>query len=111
MEINGQDQMPDLSLKEIIKDFYNRKMTRIVIAIWGCSLVFAAGCIYSGIKFFNVEDTRLQIMHAVIFMCCIQFICVLKIIAWQLISRNSILRKIQTEQLLTGKFRPLHWFF
>ena len=69
-------------------------MLSIVIFLWTYALVIIALAIFSGIKFFYVEQVKSQIMYAVIFICCIQFIALLKIFAWQMIHRNSIKREI-----------------
>ena len=51
--------------------------------------------IFSGIKFFDADQLKDQLMYAVIFICSIQFICLMKIFAWQMIHRNGIKREIK----------------
>jgi hypothetical protein len=55
--------------------------------------------IFSGIKFFAVEQTKSQIMYAAIFVCGCQFIALMKIFAWQLIHRNGLKREIKRLEL------------
>ena len=84
----------DCSVFGMMKDLFNKKMTGILVIIYAYSIIFVAGCVLSGIKFFDAAETRDQIMYAVIFMSCIQFICLLKIFAWQMIHRNGIRRRL-----------------
>ncbi|MHC4323121.1 MAG: DUF6768 family protein [Planctomycetota bacterium] len=83
----------------MVGDFYNRKMLSMVIFIWTWALAIMAVTIFSGIKFFAVEQTRSQIMYAAIFICGCQFIALMKIFAWQLIHRNGIKREIKRLEL------------
>ena len=81
------------------RDFYNRKMLSVIILVWTYGLVFIAGAIFSAVKFFDTEHTKFHIMYAAIFVCCIQFIVLLKIFSWQMIHRNSIKREIRRLEL------------
>ena len=83
----------------MVRDFYNRRMLSMVVFIWAWGLVIMAVTIYSGIKFFAVDQTKSQIMYAAIFICGCQFIALMKIFAWQLIHRNSIKREIKRLEL------------
>ena len=91
----AQNDTSDYSLWSMAGQFYNRKMISIVILVWVYSLVFIALAIFSGIKFFKVTQTQDQLMYAVLFICSVQFITLLKIFAWQMIHRNSIKREIK----------------
>ncbi len=94
----------DDTLRSMAGDFYNRKMLPFVILVWAYSLAFIAGAIYSGIKFFDAEDAKCQIMFAVIFVCCFQFICLMKLFAWGMIHRVGIKRAIKRlEKLIAEK--------
>ena len=85
----------DCSLREMLKDFYNRKMTAMLVIIYAYSFVFIGICIFSGVKFFDTADTRGQIMYATLFVVGIQCIGMMKVFAWQLIHRNSIKRQLR----------------
>ena len=85
----------DDSLWQMVIEFYNKRMLAIVIADWVYAIVFIGLAIFSGIRFFGAEDTQSQIMYAAIFLCCIQFIALMKIFAWQMIHRNGIKRDIR----------------
>lgn len=81
------------------KDFYNRKMLPFIIFIWVWAVIFIAGAVYCGIRFFEVERTQYQIMYAAIFVCLVQCMAMIKVFAWQMIHRNNITRKIKRLEL------------
>jgi len=83
----------------MVSDFYNRKMLSTVILVWGMGIIFVGVAIFSGIKFFGTGEIRYQIMYAVIFLTCVQWVSSLKVFAWQLIYRNSIKREIKKLEL------------
>ena len=83
------------TLRSMIREFYNRKMLSCIILIWAYSIVFIALAVFSGVKFFKADQTRGQIMYAAVFICSAQFICLLKIFAWQMIHRNGIKQEIK----------------
>ena len=86
--------MNENTLRSMLREFYNRKMISVIILVWVYALVFLALAVFSGIEFFKADMIKGQIMYAVIFLCCIQFIALMKIFAWQMIHRNSIKREI-----------------
>jgi uncharacterized membrane protein YbjE (DUF340 family) len=82
-------------LRSMVKDFYNRQMLPIIIFVWIWAIIFIVGAVYTGIKFFETDQTKCQIMYAAIFVCFIQFISLMKIFAWQMIHRNNVTREIK----------------
>ena len=98
--INGTyDEPREDTIGSMLKDFYNRRMLSIVIFIWTWGLAIMAVTIFSGVKFFAVQQTKSQIMYAAIFIVGCQFIALMKIFAWQMIHRNSIKREIKRLEL------------
>jgi len=95
----NHDDSFDYSLWSMVGQFYNRKMLSIIILVWVYSLIFIALAIFSGIKFFEVDQSRDQLMYAVIFICSVQFVVLMKIFAWQMIHRNSIKGEIKKLEL------------
>lgn len=93
------DDSKDDTLCSMLRDFYNRKMFSIVVLVWIWAIIFIGGAVYSGIRFFNTDQPRDQIMYAVIFICCFQGIGLIKIFAWQIIHRNAIKRHITQLEL------------
>ena len=87
------------TLWSMARDFYNRKMLSVVIIVWVYALIFIGLTIFSGIRFFEAEQVREQLMYATVFICCVQFICLMKVFAWQMIHRNGIKREIRRLEL------------
>jgi hypothetical protein len=75
----------------------------MVILVWGMGIIFVGAAIFSSIKFFGTGEIRYQIMYAVIFLTCVQWVGLLKVFAWQLIHRNSIKREIKKLELGIAK--------
>ena len=98
-QIKINDDTGEDGVFAMIGDFYSKKMLSIVIIVWVWAIIFIAGIVYSGSKFFDAGEVKLQIMYAAIFICCFQGICLMKIFAWMMIYRNSIIRKINKLQL------------
>ena len=89
------DQAREDGLMAMVGDFYTRKMLSMVILVWGMGIIFIGGAIFSGVKFFGTDEIRYQILYAVIFLTCVQWVGSLKVFAWQLIHRNSIKRELK----------------
>jgi hypothetical protein len=90
----------------MLRDFYNRKMLSIVIFLWAWALVIVGVAVFSAVKFLDTGETKHQVMYAAIFICCVQFMTLVKTFAWQMIHRNSLKREIKALELriaaLTG---------
>ena len=102
--IETNDDSEDDGILSMARDFYNRKMLSVVIIFWVWAIIFIAGAVYSGSKFFDAGEVKQQIIYASIFICCFQGICLIKILAWQMISRNNINRKIKKLGLSISEF-------
>jgi len=87
------------TFRSMLGDFYNRKMISTIVFVWVWGIAVVAGAAYSAVQFFRNVETRDQIMYAGIFICCVQFLALTKIFAWQLIHRNGILREIKRLEL------------
>ncbi len=97
------DEGRESVLSSSLRDFYNRKMRSVVLLTWGWGLAMLAVAIYSGIRFFQVEAVRNQILLAVIFLWSMQWLAIVKVFAWLMIVRNGLLREIkQLEHRLTA---------
>lgn len=93
------DDARENTIWSMVGDFYNRKMLSIVILVWVLGITFMVVAIFSGVKFFGTGEIKYQLMYAVIFLTCIQWVGLLKIFAWQLIHRNSVRREIKRLEL------------
>lgn len=87
------------SIMSMASDFYSRRMLSIVVLVWVWGIIFFAGAVFSAIKFFKTVGVQSQIMYAAIFICCCQFLALMKIFAWQVIHRNSLKRELKRLEL------------
>ncbi len=88
------DEPNEYSIRTMLGDFYNRKMTSIVVLVMLDSLIAIALAVYAAIRFFNSGQTRNQIMFATIFLTAVIIMALLKIVSWQIIHRNAMNRKL-----------------
>jgi len=93
------DEPREETIGSMLRDFYNKRMISIVVFVWTWGLVIVGVAVFSVIKFVEVEETKFQIMFAGIFICCVQFMALMKTFAWQMIHRNSIKREIKGLEL------------
>jgi len=93
------DDSREDSIRSMIGDFYSRRMRSTAILTWAVGLLFFAGAIYTGIRFFGADQTRDQIMYAAGFLCCVYLVGLMKIFAWQMLQRNSIKREVKRLEL------------
>lgn len=93
------DDSREDSIRSMIGDFYSRRMRSTAILIWIVGLLFFAGAVYTGARFFGADQTRDQIMYAAGFICCVYLVGLMKIFAWQMLHRNSIKREIKRLEL------------
>ena len=87
------------TILSMARDFYSRKMLSTAIIVWVWAILFIAGAVYSAVQFFKNVETKSQILYAVVFICCCQFITLMKIFAWQMIHRNSLKRELKRLEL------------
>jgi hypothetical protein len=81
------------------RDFYSKKMASLAIMVWAFAIVCLAGAVYCGFQFFNTEQTKYQILYAIIFGLFVEGIALMKIFAWQMLARNSVKREIKRLEL------------
>ena len=94
-EKNSKEDM----LWSMVRQFYNRKMLSVVILAWVYFIIVLALAVLSGIRFFESEQTKDQIMYAAIFVCCVQLVSLIKVFAWQMIHRSGIKQEIKRLEL------------
>ena len=98
--INGTyDDSKEDTIRSIVSDFYSRKLLSTAILVWIWAVIFFGGAVYSAIKFFEVDDTKSQIMYAAIFVPCVLAIGFMKVFAWGMVHRHSIKREIKRLEL------------
>ncbi len=89
------DDSREDTIRSIVTDFYSRKLLSTAILVWVWATIFFAGAIYSAIQFFEVDDTKSQIMYVAIFVPCVLAIGFMKVFAWGMVHRHSIKREIK----------------
>jgi hypothetical protein len=89
------DEFNEDSIWTMASDFYSRKLLSTAILVWVWAIIFFAGAVYFGVKFFKADLTKSQIMYAALFVCCFNGICLMKILGCQVIHRQGIKREIK----------------
>ena len=100
------DGSKEESLRQMMKDFYNRRTIGIVILTWVFGIAAMGLAIWCAVKFFGAEATRDQIMYATGFMVFMLWLALMKIFAWQMIHRNSIKRELKRLELRIAQLAP-----
>jgi peptidoglycan biosynthesis protein MviN/MurJ (putative lipid II flippase) len=93
------DDSREDTIRSIVSDFYSRKLLSTAILVWLWAMIFFAGAVYSAIQFFDVDDTKSQIMYAAIFVPCVICIGFMKVFAGGMVHRHSIKREIKRLEL------------
>jgi len=93
------DKSEEDSLLSLVGELYSKKMFPSMVVHFLYSLPFIAGAVFCGIKFFETDQTQLQIMYAAIFICCIEFCIFSKAKYWQMLYKISISREIKRLEL------------
>ncbi len=96
--MEGVEDPKENSFSTMFSDFYNRKMTPIVVFTWAWSIIIIVIAVWSAVRFSDSQKIKDQIMFAAIFICAVSWINLMKIWAWQMIHRNSIKRDIRRLQ-------------
>ena len=89
------DESKEDTLLSMVGQLYSRKMFPSMLVHFVYSLPFFAGAIYCGIKFFKTDQVQFQLMHAAIFICCVQGIVFSKVKYWQMLHKNNVSRDIK----------------
>ena len=93
------DESKEDSLLSMTGQLYSAQMMPSMLVHFAYSLPFIAGAIFCGIAFFKTDQIQFQIMHASIFVCCVQFMIFSKNKYWQMLHRHNINREIKRLEL------------
>ena len=93
------DESKEDTLLSMTGQLYSKQMLPSMLVHGIYSIPFIAGAIYCGIKFFRTDQSQFQLMHAAIFICCIQFAIFSKAKYWQMLHKNNISREIKRLEL------------
>lgn len=83
----------------MLKDFYSRRMFGTALLVWAGAIIFCAGAAYSAFRFFDADQTKWQIVYAALFVCFFHGVGLMKVFAWQMVSKLSIRREIKRLEL------------
>ena len=87
------------SLRMLVADAYKGRLRWIFVMATFWQLVFFAGFVYAGIRFFGMTGTADPIFWATIFLMTGMGVSMMKIMHWMLINRNRILREVKRLEL------------
>jgi len=102
------DDSREDTIRSIVSDFYSRKLLSTAILVWVWAMIFFAGAVYSAIQFFDVDDTKSQIMYVAIFVPCVICIGFMKVFAWGMVHRHQI---TELSTRLMNIYRIIEWHF
>ena len=93
------EESKEVTMRSYLRDFYNRRMLWVVLNVFICYFVCLVPIVFCAIKFFQTDQTRYQIMHAAIVVCCSHWMGFVSVFAWVMVQRPSISRKINRLEL------------
>ena len=93
------DESKEDTLLSMVGQLYSRKMLPSFIVHGIYSLPFIVLAVFCGVRFFNTQQIQSQVMYAVLFICCIQFVIFSKVKYWQMLHKNNISREIKRLEL------------
>jgi hypothetical protein len=93
------DDSRENTIREMLGDFYSRKMLSVAIIVWVWAIIFMGGAVFCGIRFFDTSEPREQIMFAALFVCFVVCVGFMKVFAWLMIARNGIKREVKRLEL------------
>ncbi|MHC4715855.1 MAG: DUF6768 family protein [Planctomycetota bacterium] len=97
----------DDTLCDIVTLGFCGRLKWMAVICWIYVLLFTAVAVVAAVRFFQVEDLRLSIMYATVFLTALLFVAITKMWYWMLANRNSLKRDIRRlaermEQLKAG---------
>lgn len=96
---DSYDESKEEGLRSIVRDFYSRKLRSSAVLVWVVGIPFVALAVYSAVQFFQTDQTKWQIMYAVLFLVGVHGVDLMKIFAWQMVHRHSIKRNLKRLEL------------
>jgi ABC-type spermidine/putrescine transport system permease subunit I len=96
---DSYEESKEEGLRSIVRDFYSRKLLSSAILAWIVAIVFIGLAVYSAVHFFQTDQTRWQIVYAVLFIVGIHEFDVIRVFAWQMVHRHGLRRDIKRLEL------------
>ena len=83
------------TIRAWVEDAFSKQMRWVIVCVWTVFLLLVVPAVVSAIVFFQTEDTKLQILCAVIFVCCSQWTGFIKVFAWVTLQRPRMDRAFE----------------
>ena len=106
-EIMGHDPQVsnDEGLRSIVRDFYTRKQLVSVALAWPLAFAAIGLAIYSGIHFFQTDETKWQIVCAALFIVGVHEFGMIRTFVWQMAHRQNLKRDLKRLELRVVELR------
>ncbi|MFB0552949.1 MAG: DUF6768 family protein [Phycisphaerae bacterium] len=86
------DESKEDTLRLWFKDFYSKRMCWVTVCVYVQYIVYSALGLFSAIQFFRTDQIQYQMMYAVIFLCCSNWIGFASVFGWVMMQRPRISR-------------------
>ena len=93
------------TLRFMVAETFSGKQRWLTILTWTSQLVFVVLTVVVAIRFFQVDESRPQIMYATLFLVCVGTVNMLKLWYWMMLNRNSLKREIKRLELQVAGLR------
>ena len=93
------DELKEDTMRSWFKDAYNQKMRWVIICVYVQYIILSALIVFCIIKFFSADQSRYEIMHAAIVVCCSHWLGFISVFAWVMLQRPHNRREINRLEL------------
>ena len=93
------DDSKEDTMRSWFKDAYSKKMRWVINCVYAQYIILTILIVFCVIKFFSIDQTRYQIMHAAIVVCCSHWLGFISVFAWVMLQRPRNKREINRLQL------------
>lgn len=89
------DESREDTLRTWFKDAYSKRLWWVMAGVYLQYIVCSAIGLFSAVQFFRTDQIQYQIMYAVIFLCCSNWIGFISVFGWVMLQRPRISREIK----------------
>ncbi len=93
------DESTEETIRSYLRDCFSKQVRWVTITFFVLFCVSLVPLTFSGIQFFRVDETKMQILYAAVFTCSWLTICILEIWAMVIVQKNSLRREIKRLEL------------
>ena len=93
--INTQPQYNETkedTMRSWLRDAYSKRMCWVMVCVYVQYIVYSALGLFSAIQFFRTDQIQYQMMYAVIFLFCSNWIGFVSVFGWVMMQRPRISR-------------------